>query len=72
MSDLKQTLADVVSTAVVIGGIITAVVAAEASAPVVAGIGALAAAGTGITRAIKAPARHERDDHRVTPTDCVR
>jgi len=48
---------DIASAVLILGGVAVTVVAAEASLPIVAGLGALTAAGTGVYQAISAPKR---------------
>lgn len=55
MSLQRQDVLDVVSVFLVVAGMILVVLAAEFSAPLVAGAGAAAAAGTGVLRTIINP-----------------
>jgi hypothetical protein len=48
---------DVAGAVLILGGVVVTVVAAEASLPVVAGLGALTAVGTGMYQAISSPKR---------------
>lgn len=48
---------DIAGAVLILGGVAVTVVAAEASLPFVAGLGALTAAGTGVYQALSAPKR---------------
>jgi hypothetical protein len=51
---------DIASGVIILGGVALVIVAAEASLPIVAGIGAIASAGTGLYQALSAPKRKRR------------
>lgn len=56
-SGVTSVARDVVSGAIILGGVAITVVAAEASAPLLATVGALAAVGAGAYQAVVAPKR---------------
>lgn len=56
---------DIASGVIIIGGVALVIVAAEASLPIVAGIGAIASMGGGIYQAIAAPRRVRRPKGRA-------
>lgn len=58
---MKNMGKEIVAGIVFIGGVALAVVAAEVSAPILAGVGALAALGAGVYEASSAPKSSKKD-----------